>query len=66
MRRSKSVAGKLALKGGTVFNLFLSDVPKLLVDIDLTYVGAESRESMWEASGTCVMRHHPDRVAGLK
>lgn len=40
--------GKLALKGGTALNLFIFDVPRLSVDIDLNYVGAESREDMLE------------------
>lgn len=40
--------GKLALKGGTALNLFLFDLPRLSVDIDLNYVGAESREAMLE------------------
>ena len=38
--------GKLALKGGTALNLFVFDVPRLSVDIDLNYVGAEGREAM--------------------
>ena len=38
--------GKLALKGGTALNLFVFDVPRLSVDIDLNYVGAEGREEM--------------------
>lgn len=38
--------GKLALKGGTALNLFLFDVPRLSVDIDLNYVGAATREEM--------------------
>ncbi len=40
--------GKLALKGGTALNLFVFDVPRLSVDIDLNYVGSESREAMLE------------------
>ncbi|MDE0311942.1 MAG: nucleotidyl transferase AbiEii/AbiGii toxin family protein [Caldilineaceae bacterium] len=40
--------GKLALKGGTALNLFVFDVPRLSVDIDLNYVGNESREAMLE------------------
>jgi len=32
------------LKGGTAINLFLRDMPRLSVDIDLTYVPIESRE----------------------
>ena len=38
--------GKLALKGGTAINLFIFDVPRLSVDIDLNYVGAETTEAM--------------------
>lgn len=38
--------GKLALKGGTALNLFLFDVPRLSVDIDLNYVGAVPRQEM--------------------
>ena len=35
-----------ALKGGTALNLFVFDVPRLSVDIDLNYVGAADRETM--------------------
>ena len=38
--------GKLVLKGGTALNLFVFDVPRLSVDIDLNYVGAADRETM--------------------
>lgn len=34
------------LKGGTALNLFVFDVPRLSVDIDLNYVGAEDRDGM--------------------
>jgi predicted nucleotidyltransferase component of viral defense system len=34
-----------ALKGGTAINLFIRDLPRLSVDIDLTYVPVESREA---------------------
>jgi len=40
--------GKLALKGGTALNLFVFDVPRLSVDIDLNYIGAVQREKMEE------------------
>ncbi len=40
--------GRLALKGETALNLFVFDVPRLSVDIDLNYVGAESRDGMLE------------------
>ncbi|MDC7230343.1 MAG: nucleotidyl transferase AbiEii/AbiGii toxin family protein [Sphaerochaetaceae bacterium] len=33
-----------ALKGGTAINLFVRDLPRLSVDIDLTYVGFEDRD----------------------
>ncbi len=38
--------GRLVLKGGTALNLFLFDVPRLSVDIDLNYIGGESLEAM--------------------
>jgi len=38
--------GRLVLKGGTALNLFLLDLPRLSVDIDLNCVGAEDREQM--------------------
>jgi len=37
---------KLVLKGGTALNLFIFDVPRLSVDIDLNYIGAIEREAM--------------------
>ncbi len=33
-----------ALKGGTAINLFYNNLPRLSVDIDLTYIGFESRD----------------------
>jgi len=38
--------GKFAIKGGTALNLFLFDVPRLSVDIDLNYVGSVDRDGM--------------------
>lgn len=35
----------LALKGGTAINLFLRSMPRLSVDIDLTYLPFDSRET---------------------
>ena len=37
---------RIALKGGTALNLFVLDVPRLSVDIDLNYVGSADRETM--------------------
>ena len=46
-----------ALKGGTAINLFLRDMPRLSVDIDLTYVpiadrASCSKESMRRCDGS--------------
>ena len=35
----------LALKGGTAINLFLRDMPRLSVDIDLAYIPVEDRDT---------------------
>jgi predicted nucleotidyltransferase component of viral defense system len=42
----------LALKGGTAINFFVRDLPRLSVDIDLTYLPVTSRESALSAVGT--------------
>lgn len=44
--RHPFLKGRWALKGGTALNLFLFDIPRLSVDIDLNYVGAADRETM--------------------
>ena len=42
-----------ALKGGTAINLFIRDLPRVSVDIDLTYLPLKSRdESLQEISDT--------------
>lgn len=46
LRSHPFLKGKLVLKGGTALNLFVFDVPRLSVDIDLNYVGAEDRKTM--------------------
>jgi len=46
LRSHPFLKGRLALKGGTALNLFLFNVPRLSVDIDLNYVGAADRETM--------------------
>lgn len=46
IRSHPFLKGKLVLKGGTALNLFVFDVLRLSVDIDLNYVGAEDREGM--------------------
>ncbi|OPY60802.1 MAG: hypothetical protein A4E57_04355 [Syntrophorhabdaceae bacterium PtaU1.Bin034] len=47
-----------ALKGGTAINFFLRDMPRLSVDIDLTYTRADDRNSALAAIG--------DALEGLK
>jgi predicted nucleotidyltransferase component of viral defense system len=37
---------RLVLKGGTALNLFVFDVPRLSVDIDVNYIGAIERDTM--------------------
>lgn len=37
-----------ALHGGTAINLFLRDMPRLSVDIDLTYIPVEDRDTTFE------------------
>lgn len=37
---------RVALKGGTALNLFVFDLPRLSVDIDLNYIGARDRDTM--------------------
>ena len=39
---------RIALKGGTALNLFIFDVPRLSVDIDLNYIGPADRVTMLE------------------
>ena len=38
--------GKWVLKGGTALNMFMLDLPRLSVDIDLNYIGMLNREGM--------------------
>lgn len=44
----------LALKGGTAINLFELDMPRLSVDIDLTYLPLEDRESSLNNISKCL------------
>ena len=44
--RHPYLKGRLALKGGTALNLFVFDVPRLSIDIDLNYVGQIDRDAM--------------------
>ena len=52
-----------ALKGGTAINLFVRDMPRLSVDIDLTYVPVASREASLAAIDAA-MRRIANRIRG--
>ena len=52
-----------ALKGGTAINLFLRDMPRLSVDIDLTYVPVADRsieqgKRLWRKPSIKSLRVH--------
>lgn len=46
LNRHPMLRNKWVLKGGTALNLFVFDLPRLSVDIDLNYVGVLEREAM--------------------
>ena len=48
LRRHPFFKGKLALKGGSALNLFLFNVPRLSIDIDLNYIGPHDRQALLE------------------
>lgn len=54
-----------AMHGGTAINLFLQDMPRLSVDIDLTYVGLEVRAEALAAINAALLRIK-DRVDKLR
>jgi len=46
LRSHPFLKSRLVLKGGGALNLFLFEVPRLSVDIDLNYIGAADRQTM--------------------
>jgi hypothetical protein len=58
VRALPAVAGEtcFALKGGTAINLFVRDLPRLSVDIDLTYVPVEPRAESLRKIGEALLR----------
>ncbi len=46
--RHPFLKSRMVLKGGTALNLFLFDLPRLSVDIDLNYIGAADRQTMMD------------------
>lgn len=51
-----AMEGCFALKGGTAINLFVRDLPRLSVDIDLTYLPVESRQDSLAKIDTAMKR----------
>lgn len=46
VRNHPFLKDRVALKGGTALNLFVFDLPRLSVDIDLNYIGSADRDVM--------------------
>lgn len=55
-----------ALKGGTAINLFLRDLPRLSVAIDLTYLPVEGREKSLDAIDAAMKRLGEAIASGLR
>jgi hypothetical protein len=57
-----------ALKGGTAINLFIRNMPRLSVDIDLTYLPVQERAASLAAIEAALRRITPvsDRIAALR
>lgn len=62
-----SEQNNFALKGGTAINLFFQNMPRLSVDIDLTYVPIQDRKTtLFEISqhlhnmGNTIIKYYPD------
>lgn len=78
LRAHPFLGHRLALKGGTALNLFVLDLPRLSVDIDLNYLGAADRavmlgerprveqalEQVFGRAGLTVKRVPPDHAGG--
>ena len=55
-----------ALKGGTAINLFIRDMPRLSVDIDLTYLPVEPRPESLAAIDAAMKRIATSIRMGLR
>jgi hypothetical protein len=44
--RHPALKGKLCMHDGTAINMLMLDVPRLSVDIDMSYIGAVGRDQM--------------------
>ena len=55
---------RFVLKGGTAINVFIFDMPRLSVDIDLNYVGSPQKEVMFQER--VIIGGHLDRILRLQ
>lgn len=55
-----------ALKGGTAINLFVRDMPRLSVDIDLTYLPVEDRATSLAAIDAAMLRIKASIETGIR
>lgn len=55
---------RFALKGGTAINVFIFDMPRLSVDIDINYIGAPEKEIM--LTERALIREHLRRIFQLQ
>ncbi|WP_457588910.1 nucleotidyl transferase AbiEii/AbiGii toxin family protein [Ensifer canadensis] len=55
-----------ALKGGTAINLFYRNMPRLSVDIDLTYLPIEDRETTLKEIDTILEHIREDLLRNLR
>ena len=53
-----------ALHGGTAINLFVRELPRLSVDIDLTYIPIEDRLSSLQIISEALIKNAPEPQAG--
>ncbi len=54
-----------AMKGGTAINMFIWDMPRLSVDIDLTYIHFDSRNTALAAISEGILRIKEDIIKNL-
>jgi predicted nucleotidyltransferase component of viral defense system len=55
---------RFVLKGGTAINVFVFDIPRLSVDIDLNYIGSPEKDVMLNERS--VIRGHLQRIYNLQ
>jgi predicted nucleotidyltransferase component of viral defense system len=61
-----AMENEFALKGGTAINLFLRDMPRISVDLDLTYLPVADRERSLKAISAGMKRIAEAITAGIR